>query len=339
VPSLREHGIRIGDLEPGPANAITDVPDFRVGHVTVRRDEPEPPEGRGVARTGVTALVPPRLPLPAGAAVLNGAGELTSFLQVAEWGVVETPVYLTATMAVGRVLDGAVAAAVAADPAVGVDTVVIPVVGECDDSFLSEARVVQVEADDAGRALAAAADGPVEQGAVGAGAGMIAFGWKGGIGSSSRVVPGRGTLGVLVLANFGTRGQLRVDGVPVGRALPPDPHERRPAGSCIALVAADAPLAAPQLERLARRAGLGLARTGSVAHHGSGEIFLALSSGEGETADRDLNALFAATVEATEEAVLNALWSAETTTGRDGRVVEALPHEETLAALRAARRN
>ena len=185
----------------------------------------------------------------------------------------------------------------------------------------------------------AAAHGPVEQGAVGAGTGMIAFGWKGGIGSASRVVPGHGALGVLVLANFGTRGQLRVDGVAVGRALPPDPHERRPAGSCIALVATDAPLAAPQLERLARRAGLGLARTGSVAHHGSGEIFLALSSGEGATAGRDLDALFAATVEATEEAVLNALWSAETTAGRDGRVVEALPHDETVAALRAARRN
>ncbi len=334
MPSLR---IRIGELEPGPANAITDVEGFRVGHVTVRRDEPEPPEGRGTARTGVTVLVPPRLPLPAGAAVLNGAGELTGFLQAREWGVVETPVYLTGTMAVGRVFDGAVAAAVAADPRVGVDTVVIPVVGECDDSFLSEARVVQVEAADAGRAVAAAADGPVEQGAVGAGTGMVCFGWKGGIGTSSRVAGGA-TVGVLVLANFGTRGQLRVDGVPVGRSLPPDPHERRPAGSCIALVATDAPLSSAQLERLARRAGLGLARTGSVAHHGSGEIFLALSSGEGATADRALDPLFAATVDATEEAVLNALWHAETTTGREGRVVGALPHEAVLDLLHAARR-
>lgn len=339
MPSLREHGIRIGELEPGPANAITDVEGFRVGHVTVRRDEPDPPEGRGVARTGITALVPPRLPLPAGAAVLNGAGELTGFLQVSEWGIVETPVYLTGTMAVGRVFDGAVGAAVAADPAVGVESVVIPVVGECDDSFLSEARVVQVEAGDAGRALAAAAGGPVEQGAVGAGTGMICFGWKGGIGTSSRVVPGLGVLGVLVLANFGTRRQLRVDGVPVGRVLPPDPHERRPAGSCIALVATDAPLTSAQLERLARRAGLGLARAGSVAHHGSGEIFLALSAGEGETVDRDLDGLFAATVEATEEAVLNALWEAETTTGREARAVEALPHERVLDVLRAARPN
>jgi D-aminopeptidase len=335
---LRDRGLRIGELDPGPANAITDVEGFRVGHVTVRRDEPDPPAGRGVARTGVTALVPPRLPLPAGAAVLNGAGELTGFLQVSEWGVVETPVYLTGTMAVGRVFDGAVAAAVAADPAVGVEAVVIPVVGECDDSFLSEARVVQVDAADAGRAIAAASGGPVEQGAVGAGTGMVAFGWKGGIGTASRSVPGLGTVGVLVLANFGSRRALRVDGVPVGRSLPDDPPERRPAGSCIALVATHAPLVSAQLERLARRAGLGLARTGSVAHHGSGEIFLALSSGEGTTGDRDLDGLFAAVVDATEEAVLNALWAAETTAGREGRVVEALPHEPVLDALRAARR-
>jgi len=198
---------------------------------------------------------------------------------------------------------------------------------------------VQVEASDAGRALDAAAGGPVEQGAIGAGTGMTAFGWKGGIGSSSRVAANGSTVGVLVLANFGTRRQLRVDGVPVGRLLPPDPHERRPAGSCIALVATDAPLSAAQLERLARRAGLGLARTGSVAHHGSGEIFLALSCGEGETAGRELDELFAATVEATEEAVLNALWAAETTTGREGRVVEALPREDVLPTLLAARRN
>jgi len=337
VPSLREHGIRIGELEPGPANAITDVEGFRVGHVTVRRDEPDPPAGRGVARTGVTVLVPPQLPLRAGVAVLNGAGELTGSLEARELGVVETPVYLTGTMAIGRVFDGAVAAAVAADPEVGVEKVVIPVVGECDDSFLSEARVVQVEAGDAGRALDAARDGPVEQGSVGAGTGMVSFGWKSGIGTSSRVAGGA-TVGVLVLANFGTRAQLRVDGVPVGRGLPPDPHERRPAGSCIALVATDAPLSPAQLERLARRAGLGLARTGSVAHHGSGEIFLALSSGEGETGDRELDGLFAATVDATEEAVLNALWEAETTTGREGRVVEDLPHEAVLDLLRAARR-
>ena len=150
-PRPRALGIRIGTLEPGRENAITDVPGVEVGHVTVWRDEPEPPAGRGTARTGVTAILPGPAatlfdrPVPAGAAVLNGAGELTGFLQISEWGVLETPIYLTSTMAVGRVFDGAVTAACAADPRVGVDDVVIPVVGECDDSWLNDPRTVQVE--------------------------------------------------------------------------------------------------------------------------------------------------------------------------------------------------
>lgn len=338
--SLRELGLRIGELEPGPAGSIADVPGVRVGHVTVRRDEPDPPAGRGVARSGVTAVVPgdpaslSGEPLPAGTAVLNGAGEMTGSLQIAEWGVLETPIYLTATMSVGRVYDGAVAAAIAADPRVGVDDVVIPVVAECDDSWLNDARVVQVEAADAGRALdAALADSPVEQGAVGAGTGMVCFGWKGGIGTASRVAGGA-TVGVLVLANFGDHDELRVDGVPVGRLLGrvPSGSERGPAGSCIAVVATDAPLGSGDLVRLARRAGLGLARTGSVAHHGSGEIFLAFSTSR-ETAPAAMDPLFTATVDATEEAVLNCLWSAKTTSGREGRTIEALPHDEVLELL------
>jgi D-aminopeptidase len=337
--SLRDAGLRIGTLDPGPANDIGDVPGVAVGHVTLKRDEPDPPHGRGVARTGVTAVVPGdrgsiySAPLPAGVAVLNGAGEMTGSLQVAEWGLLQTPVYLTATMSVGRVYDGAVAAAVAADPAVGTERVVIPVVAECDDSWLNDARVVQVEADDAGRAVAAAGGGPVEQGAVGAGAGMVCFDWKGGIGSSSRRCP-EGTVGVLVLANFGSREELRVDGVPVGRLLAGSPAPPHPAGSCIAVVATDAPIAAPDLTRLARRAGLGLARIGSVAHHGSGEIFIAFSTA-GSVAATDLDRLFAAAVEATEEAVLSALWNADTTTGREGRMVEALPRDEVLGVLAA----
>jgi D-aminopeptidase len=375
--SLRAHGLRIGELDAGPSNSIADVAGVRVGHVTVMRDEADPPAGRGVARSGVTAIVPapPETlfaePLAAGVAVLNGAGELTGAVQIGEWGMIETPIYLTATMSVGRVLDGAVAAAVAANPAVGVDDVVIPVVGECDDSWLNDARVVQVEAADAGRAVADA--GAVVQGAVGAGTGMMCFGFKGGIGSASRLVPAIGAVvGVVVLANFGERRQLRVDGVPVGRLLgeagggPPRPAEGpagepprpagehraggppRPAGSCIVVVATDAPLRSAALTRVARRAGLGLARTGSVAHHGSGEIFLAFSTGYRQHRERraivdtlpdgDLDALFAATVDATEEAVLNALWSAERTEGREGRVAEALPHAAVLELLEAHRR-
>jgi D-aminopeptidase len=266
-----------------------------------------------------------------------------------------------------------VSAAAAADPAVG-EHVVIPVVAECDDSWLSDAVPVQVEAADAGRALAdalAVAGGgePVAQGAVGAGTGMVCFDWKGGIGTSSRVVAELGTtLGVLVLANFGAWSELRVDGVPVGRALgAPDAPRSVPAGSCIVVVATDAPLGAAQLQRVARRAGLGLARTGSVAHHGSGEIFLAFAAGSGAgpspgsgsgssgagsgsggsgpgsgttaprpvVPDRALDPIFACTVEATEEAVLNAMWFAHDVRGRDGRLVRALPHDDVLELLAA----
>src|SRR3954454_16844248 len=221
--SLRDHGVRIGELEPGPARSIADVGGVSVGHVTVVRDEPDPPEGRGVARSGVTAVVPGPLaglhaePAAAGVAVLNGAGELTGSLEIAEWGALATPIYLTATMSVGRVYDGAVAAAIAADPRVGVDDVVIPVVGECDDSWLNDARVVQVEAGDVSRAVADAETATeVIQGAVGAGTGMVCFDWKGGIGSSSRLTGAGHTVGVLVLANFGDAAELRVDGVAVG---------------------------------------------------------------------------------------------------------------------------
>jgi D-aminopeptidase len=351
---LRDHGLRIGELEPGPLSAITDVPGVAVGHVTVQREEPDPPAGRGVARTGVTAVLPGPVgelfeaPAPAGAAVLNGAGELAGFLQVREWGLLETPVYLTATMSVGRVLDGAVSVALAADARIGVDNVVIPVVGECDDSWLSDARTVQVEAADAIRAVESATAGAVDEGCVGAGTGMIALGWKGGIGTASRRVPGTSALlGALVLANFGGPRDLRIDGVApfaaLGQGYEDDPP---PAGSCIVVVATDAPLSAGQLTRVARRCGLGLARTGSVAHHGSGEIFIACSTARRPrdeppapgVPDQHLDGFFAASVEATEEAVVNALWAAVDTTGREGRVVRALPHDETLELLAAHHR-
>jgi D-aminopeptidase len=327
--SPREHGLRIGGLEAGPRCSIADVEGVRVGHVSVVRDEPE------VMWTGVPAVdlgASLAEPLRAGVAVLNGAGEMTGSLQVAEWGVIQTPVYLTATMAVGRIYDGAVAAAVAADPAVGVEDVVIPVVAECDDSWLSDPRAVHVEAADVGRALAEAA-AAFAQGAVGAGTGMVSFDFKGGIGSASRVAGA--TVGVLVLANFGERRHLRVDGVPVGGLLgEPDAARPRPAGSCIVVVATDAPLGSAQLTRIARRAGLGLARSGSTDHHASGEIFLALSTARGEPLpDADLDPLFEATVDATEEAVVNALWHAETTVGREGRVAPVLPHDAVRELL------
>lgn len=345
-------------MPPGPTNSIVDVADVSVGHATVWFDEPAPPSGRGVARTGVTAIVPfsPREvfhePIPVGAAVLNGAGELTGFLQAQEWGLLETPVFLTRTMGVGRVFDGAVDVMLAADPVVGAEDVVIPMVGECDDSWLSDGRSVQVEAADAVRAVAVArgADGgPVVEGAVGAGTGMCCLGFKGGIGSASRQVTSSYRLGALVLSNFGSGANLRVDGYPVGRELEQGGwHFAReePAGSCIVVLATDAPMTSHQLERLARRAGLGLARTGSVAHHGSGEIFLAFSTGvrlprAGESAvihpaqvpDDALNPFFSAAVEATEEAVINSLVAADTVVGRDGHEAGAIPLDTLVEVL------
>jgi D-aminopeptidase len=289
-----------------------------------------------VARTGVTAIVPPALPLPAGVAILNGAGELTGSHEIREWGVLETPVYLTSTHAVGRVYDGAIEVAVRGDPLVGVEEFVIPVVGECDDGYLSDARTVHVERHDVGRAVEGATGWPFAEGAVGAGTGMSCLGWKGGIGSASRVAGGH-VVGVLVLANFGSPRQLTIAGVPIGRELA-GTGRPKPGGSCIAVVATDAPIGSASLERVARRAGLGLARTGSVAHHGSGEIFLAFSTSRGASLEgRELDPLFAATVEATEEAVLNTLWAAPDVTGRDGRLQRGLPHDEVVDVLRAHR--
>ena len=351
-PRLHELGLRIGRFEAGPTNSITDVTGVTVGHVTVWRDEPEPPHGRGIARTGVTAVLPAPIktlhgaPVPAGMAVLNGAGELTSSMAIAEWGLVETPVYLTSTHAVGRVYDGAVEVAVAADRRVATEDVVIPVVGECDDSWLSDARVVQVDADDVRRSVATAADGAVAEGAVGAGTGMMTKGFKAGIGTASRRVPSiGGAVGVLVLANFDSPPALVMDGVPIGDLLGEPPVVRRArAGSCIAIVAVDAPLSSHQLERVARRAGLGLARCGSVAHNGSGEIFIAFAPpgrrprGEAPAAtvpNNTLNDVFEGVVDATEEAVLNALWAAPEVVGREGRIGPALPHDDVLELLGA----
>jgi D-aminopeptidase len=297
----------------------------------------------------VTAVLPSPVetifaePVPAGTAVLNGAGELTGSITVAEWGVLETPVYLTSTHAVGRVYDGAVRVALDADERVG-DLVVIPVVGECDDSWLSDAHHVQVKAEDVARAVADAKPGSAAEGAVGAGTGMMTKGFKAGIGTASRLVPEiGGAVGVIVLSNFDPPPGLVMDGVPVGDLLGTAPGGRRaPAGSAIVVVAVDAALSTHQLERVARRAGLGLGRCGSVGHNGSGEIFLAFAApgrrprGEAPEAhvpDSSLNDVFEAVVDSTEEAVLNALWAAPEVTGRLGRVALALPHDDVLALL------
>ncbi|MFC4784794.1 P1 family peptidase [Nocardioides sp. MAHUQ-72] len=357
MPRARDLGLRTGSLPTGPTNSVLDVAGVGVGHATVHRDEPAPPQGRGVARTGVTCVLLAedayRRPVPAGGAVLNGAGECTGFLTATEWGSAETPVYLTSTMQLGRVYDAACEIALEQHAEVAGD-VVIPVVGECDDSHLNDCRRMQVTADDvrAARAAALASRGsgvPPEEGAVGAGTGMSCFGFKGGIGTASRVTAEGHTVGVLLLTNFGTRDQVVVAGVPVGRLLPPAAATGpdAPAGSCLGLVVTDAPVDGASCARLARRIGLGLARTGSVAHHGSGEIFLGFGTGlrldrdgtpdRAALAARALDPLFAAVVEAAEEAVLNSMFTAPTTTGRDGNTSESLHSPEVLALLDGVR--
>lgn len=355
MPRAADLGIRIGTLPSGPTSSVLDVEGVGLGHATVVRDEPAAPTGRGTARTGVTVLVAAddaydRM-LPAGGAVLNGAGECTGFLSAGEWGTLESPVFLTSTLQLGRVYDAACEISVERDERVA-DDVLIPVVAECDDSFLNDNRRMQVTRADVETAWDAAlasrgSSAPPAEGSVGAGTGMSCLGFKGGIGTSSRVTPEGHTVAVLLMTNYGVREQLVVDGVPVGRLLGPAqaPGVPKPAGSCIGIVVTDAPVDGAACARLARRVGLGLARTGSVAHHGSGEIFLGCSTGlrvdrEGRydarpaVAGRALDPMFTAVVEATEEAVLNSMLTSPTTTGRAGNTSEGLDPDTVLRLLR-----
>lgn len=345
---LTDWSISIGALPRGRTNSVLDVPGVGLGHATVSFDDPE----AGIARTGVTVLDPGgdvwASPVPAGVSVLNGAGELTGRSQIEEWGLAETPVFLTSTMQVGRVYDAACRLLMAEQPRIGVDDVIIPVVGECDDSWLNDVRRMHVRDDDVAAALAAARNSVgsngIELGAVGAGTGMSCLGWKGGIGTSSRVLPDGHVLAALVLANFGSWERLTIAGVAVGQAVGPPPHlAPPPAGSCIGVVITDAPIDAPGCARLAARMGLGLARTGSTAHHGSGEIFLGLATGlrgDRSTGPKPdpisgsaLDPYFEACVDASEEAVVDALLGATTTTGVGGRTIEALPLDRVRTLL------
>ena len=360
LPRAREAGVVLGELPPGTHNAITDVAGVRVGHVTlIRGDGPLTP-GMGPVRTGVTVILPHdgnlfREKVPAAVFVLNGFGKCMGQEQIDELGVIETPIALTGTMNVGVVTDGLIAHAIRTNPDAGISTSTVnPVVGECSDAYLNDQQGRHVRQEHVLAAIDAARGGPVDEGAVGAGTGMSLFGFKGGIGTASRRLPedlGGWTVGVLVLGNFGRRTQLTIAGVPVGRELA-DWNPERPApesGSIMVIVATDAPMLDRTLRRLARRAPLGLARTGSIGGHGSGDYVIAFSTGARvphEPAERLLrfehvvehgeliDGLFQATVEATEEAVVNALFRATTVTGRDGHVRHALPIPETRQILR-----
>ncbi len=353
---IRDLGVAIGVLSPGPLNAITDVEGVRVGHVTLRRGEGVLRPGEGPVRTGVTAILPHggdlwREKVPAATWVLNGTGEMTGSIWIQTQGALEVPILLTNTMNVGRVMDGVVAYMLKHYPDIGIgDDGVAPTVAECDDSALNDARGIHVSIEDTVRAIESARGGPVEEGAVGAGTGMMAFDFKGGIGTSSRVLPdaqGGYTVGVLVNANMDERKNLVVDGVPVGREITDLMPTRGQEGSIIVVIATDAPLDHLKLERLASKASLGLARTGVRSYHGSGDLFIAFSTANRVphhskqrsyalrvVADAHLDPIFEAVQEATEEAILNALTMATTTVGRDGNTAHAIPLDRLTAILK-----
>ena len=347
----RALGIVVGSYEPGPLNAITDVAGVSVGQTTlISGDGPLKP-GLGPVRTGVTVVIPRddvwHKKVPAGSFVLNGTGEMTGLSWVTESGFLEYPIALTNTLNVPRVANGVMSWMIARYPEIGItDDTLTPVVAECDDGRLNDIQGRHVSEVDVSQALDGASSGVVQEGTVGAGTGMVSYGFKGGIGTSSRRLPeaeGGYTIGVLVNANHGRRPELVVGGVPVGKlyeapqamAAPLSPGQSE--GSIIIVIATDAPLDGRQLTRLAKRGALGLARTGSTARHGSGDFMLAFSTANviphypknptytlTHLADTHLNPMITATVEATEEAILNALTMATTIVGRDGHRVEAI---------------
>lgn len=343
----REHGIKIGVLTPGPLNAITDVVGVRVGHTTVHA---------GNVATGVTTILPHegnifQSKVPAAVFVGNGFGKLAGSTQIMELGNLETPIVLTNTLSVPVAMD-ALTDFVLAQPGNEEVRSVNAVVGETNDGFLNDIRGKHVTKAHVMDAITNATDGPVREGNVGAGTGTICFGYKGGIGTSSRKLPesvGGFTVGVLVQTNFG--GVLQIDGVPVGEALKRHflyDQLKKSDGSCMIIVATDAPLDARNLERLAARAMMGLARTGGIASNGSGDYVIAFSTHPDvriphESDQRTITAstlindamspLFLAVIEATEEAIINSLFTAETLTGMDGRTVPSLPVDDVLKII------
>lgn len=354
-PRARELGIEIGIFPPGPLDAITDVSGVLVGHTTLIRGEGKLVPTQGPVRTGVTAIIPHggdlwREKVPAAGFIMNGNGEVTGLSWIHESGALEVPILLTNTMSVPRVADAVLTFMMRKYPAIGIsDDAVLPVVAECDDAELNDARGRHVSEQDVLSALDGARSGPVAEGSVGAGTGMIAYELKGGIGTASRVLPaslGGYTIGVLVNANHGLKKELVIAGVPVGRELRVK-KAPTPLRSIIIVVATDAPVDARQLDHIAKRAILGVARTGSTERHASGDFVLAFSTGTRIPhdpheplrttrllADSHLNPIFEATQEATEEAIVNALLGATTMVGRDGATAPALPIDELMKVMK-----
>ena len=342
-------GIRIGVLSPGKLNAITDVPGVKVGHTTIMKGDS--------IRTGVTAILPHdgnlfQQKVPAAVYVGNGFGKLTGTTQIKELGNIESPVILTNTLSVSTAMNAIVSFTISQKGNQNVQSV-NAVVGETNDGFLNDIRGRHVTESDVLKAINSAASGKVTEGNVGAGTGTTCFGFKGGIGTASRILPkklGGYTVGVLVQTNFG--GVLAIDGVPVGEELKKyylrEQLNENADGSCMMIVATDAPLDSRNLERLAKRAFMGLAKTGGVATNGSGDYVIAFSTDSSiripfnapDILDQKVlsndavSPLFMAAIEATEEAIINSLLAAETMKGKSGRVVEALSHEKLKEILK-----
>ena len=359
-PRARDLGVPF-DGTPGPLNAITDVPGVTVGHTTLISGEGKLQIGKGPVRTGVTAILPRGKdsmsnPVFAGWWSLNGNGEMTGTTWVEESGFLEGPVMITNTHSVGVVRDAVIQWRVAhGQPDPTGYWWSLPVVAETWDGWLNDINGFHVKPEHAFHAIDSAKSGPVEEGNVGGGTGMVCSGYKGGIGTASRALSAkdaRYTVAVLVQCNYGSRMNLRIAGVPVGREIPSeDPYAFMPSdvaerGSIIVVVATDAPLVAHQLKRLARRVSLGLGRNGSISGNGSGDIFIAFSTANSGAAATDhvvdlkmlpndmIEPVFAATVQATEEAIINAMVAAETMTGIENHRVSALPHEQLRAVLK-----
>jgi D-aminopeptidase len=351
---IRDYGIEPGVLKPGSLNAITDVKGVKVGHYTLM-------EGDSI-RTGVTALLPHagnlfQQKVPAAIYIGNGFGKLAGYSQVEELGNIETPIILTNTLSVPVASEALISYSLSLEGNQDVRSV-NPVVGETNDGWLNDIRGRHVKEEHVMQAIQRASAGKVEEGNVGAGTGTICFGYKGGIGSSSRLLPqslGGYTVGVLVQTNFG--GVLEINGVPIGQELGHYPFKEeirnQADGSCMIVVMTDAPLDARNLKRLAKRAMLGLAKTGGIASNGSGDYVIALSTAPNNlishTAEslsvqqevlrnEAMTPLFMATIEATEEAILNSLFAAKTIKGRDGHLIEALPVDRVLEIMKAYNR-
>lgn len=366
-PTAREIGITVGRFPTGLNNAITDVKGVKVGHITrIQQDVSIPGvKGKTAICTGLTAVIPAAGDLfnrrvVAGGYVLNGVGEMAGLNQVLEWGLLESPIFLTNSVSVGSIHRGYVSHTSAKYSENEFEhNIILPVVGEADDSFLNDIRIGHNDESLVSKVLSAAKSGPVEQGSVGAGSGMISFDFAGGIGTSSRVIQMANhsfNLGVLVMSNLGRMQNLTVEGAVVGKQLDPIfdyPRRKESYGSIIVAIATDAPLLSGQLSRLAKRAALGLGRVGSYAATTSGEIIIAFSSANRlpcsskagsrilqlhTISDTILDMMYEAVIEATEEAVLNAMFCSQGVTGRDDRMVPAIPQEEVIRILANGRK-